>query len=139
MEWSGYKVHVTETCDEDAAHLITHVKTCPAMQQDMTSTAEIHERLAAKDLLPAEHFVDSAYIDAGTAGGSQRDHGVSLEGPVRGMANQYARAKGYEQRHFTIDWENERVTCPQGKGVGELARWARRERCCPHPGHIQPH
>ncbi len=32
MEWSGYKVHVTETCDEDAAHLVTHVKACPAME-----------------------------------------------------------------------------------------------------------
>jgi transposase len=31
MEWSGYKVHVTETCDDDAARLVTHVKTCPAM------------------------------------------------------------------------------------------------------------
>jgi transposase len=62
IEWSGYKVHVTETCDDDAAHVITHVKTCPAMQQDMTSTAEIHARLAAKELLPAEHFVDSAYV-----------------------------------------------------------------------------
>ncbi len=60
MEWSGYKVHVTEACDEDAAHLVTHVKACPAMEQDMTSTAEIHERLAAKGLLPAEHFVASA-------------------------------------------------------------------------------
>ncbi len=115
MEWSGYKVHVTETCDEDAAHLVTHVKTCPAMQQDMTSTADIHDRLAAKDLLPAEHFVDSAYVDAGLLVESQRDHGVSLEGPVRGVANQYARAKGYEQRHFAIDWERERVTCLQGK------------------------
>jgi transposase len=37
--------------------------------------------------------VDSAYIDAGLLVESQRDHGVSLEGPVRGMANQYARAK----------------------------------------------
>ncbi len=34
----------------------------------MTSTAEIHERLAAKGLLPAEHFVDSAYVDAGLLG-----------------------------------------------------------------------
>ncbi len=115
MEWSGYKVHVTETCDEDAAHLITHVKTCPAMQPDMTGTAEIHDRLAAKNLLPAEHFVDSAYVDAGLLVESLRDHGVSLEGPIRGVANQYARAKGYEQRHFAIDWEHERVTCPQGK------------------------
>jgi transposase len=115
MEWSGYKVHVTETCDDDAAHLVTHVKTCPAMQQDMTSTAEIHDCLAAKDLLPAEHFVDSAYVDAGLLVESQRDHGVSLEGPVRGVANQYARAKGYEQHHFAIDWEREQATCPRGK------------------------
>ncbi len=36
--WVGYKVHVTEVCDEDAAHLITHVKTCLSMQPDMTNT-----------------------------------------------------------------------------------------------------
>jgi len=115
MEWSGYKVHVTETCDEDAAHLITHVKACPAMEQDMTSTAEIHECLAAKGLLPAEHFVDSAYVDAGLLVSSQRDHGVSLEGPVRGVANQFARGQGFGQRDFAIDWEHEQVTCPRGK------------------------
>jgi transposase len=115
FEWTGYKVHVTEVCEADAAHLITHVETCPAMQPDMASTAGIHERLAAKGLLPSEHFVDSAYVDAGLLVGSQRDHGVSLEGPVRGMAIHHARAEGYEQRHFTIDWQHERVICPQGK------------------------
>jgi transposase len=116
IEWSGYKVHVTEACDADAAHLITHVKTCPAMQPDMASTAEIHERLAAKGLPPSEHFVDSAYVDAGLLVSSRRAHGISLEGPVRGASSWQARAgHGYEQRHFTIDWERERVTCPQGK------------------------
>jgi transposase len=116
LEWSGYKVHVTETCDADAVHLVTHVRTCPAMQPDMTSTAEIHERLAAKGLLPSEHFVDSAYIDAALLVGSRRDHGISLEGPVRSVANQHTRAgQGFEQRDFTIDWERERVSCPQGK------------------------
>jgi len=115
MEWSGYKVHLTETCDEDAVHLVTHVMTCPAMQQDMTSTAAIHGCLAAKDLLPAEHFVDSAYVDAALLVGSQRDHGISLEGPVRGVANQYARGPGFEQRNFAIDWDRERVKCPRGK------------------------
>ena len=84
LEWSGYKVHVTETCDADVVHVVTHVRTCPAMQPDMTSTAEIHERLAAKGLLPSEHFVASAYIDAALLVGSRRDHGISLEGPVRG-------------------------------------------------------
>jgi transposase len=43
--WVGYKVHLTEVCDEGAAHLITHVETCLAMQPDMTNTAGIHERL----------------------------------------------------------------------------------------------
>lgn len=115
-EWSGYKVHVTETCDDDAAHLVTHVMTCPAMQPDMASTAEIHERLADKGLLPAAHFVDSAYVDAALLVGSRRDHGVSLEGPVRAMAKRRTEAEqAYEQRHFTIDWEHEEVTCPQGK------------------------
>jgi transposase len=116
MEWSGYKVHVTETCDEDAAHLVTHVMTGPAMQPDMTSTAAIHERLADKGLLPAEHFVDAGYVDAALLVGSRRDHGVSLEGPVRAMPRRQTEAEqAYEQRHFAIDWEHEQVTCPQGK------------------------
>src|SRR5215218_5192305 len=114
--WTGYKVHVTEACDDDAVHLITHVMSRPAMRPDMTSTAEIHERLAAKGLLPSEHFVDSAYVDAALLVGSRRDHGISLEGPVRGVANQHTRAgQGFEQRNFTIDWERERVSCPRGK------------------------
>jgi transposase len=116
MEWSGYKVHVTEVCDADAAHLITNVMTCPAMQPDMASTAAIHEQLAAKDLLPAEHFVDAGYVDAGLLVGSRRDHDVVLEGPVRAVAKRATQAgQAYEQGHFAIDWEGERVTCPQGK------------------------
>src|SRR3712207_2813449 len=89
---------------------------CPAMQPDRASTADIHKRLADKGLLPAEHFVDSAYVDAGLLVGSRRDYGGSLEGPVRGVSSQQARTgQGYDLPHFTIDWEGERVTCPQGK------------------------
>jgi transposase len=116
MEWSGYKVHVTETCDADAAHLVTHVMTCPAMQPDMASTAGIHKCLSDKGLLPAEHFVDAGYVDAALLVDSQRDHGVSLEGPVRAVAKRQNEAEqAYEQRHFAIDWERQQVTCPQGK------------------------
>jgi transposase len=56
----------------------------PAMRPDMASTAEIHECLAAKGLLPSEHFVDSGYVDAGLLAGSRRDHGLWLEGPRPG-------------------------------------------------------
>src|SRR3954467_10094696 len=96
--------------------LVTDGLTCPAMQPDMASTADIHRRLADKDLLPAEHFVDSAYADAPLLGGSRLDHDVSLEGAVRGVANRRTgAAQGFAQRDFTIDWERERVTCPRGK------------------------
>lgn len=116
MEWSGYKVHVTETCDDDGAHVITHVETGPAMQPDMTSTAAIHAALAAKGLLPAEHYVDSAYVDAALLVESAREYGVSLEGPVRGLSTWASRAgHGYDLPHFRIDWERRAVTCPQGK------------------------
>ena len=116
MEWSGYKVHVTETCDDDAAHLITHVETRPAMEPDISATDVIHNRLATKALAPAEHFVDSAYVDTQLLVGSRRDHAISLEGPVRPVSNWQARAgQGYDLPHFAIDWEREHVTCPQGK------------------------
>ena len=86
------------------------------MQPDMASTAEIHECLADKGLLPSEHFVDSGYVDAALLVGSLRDHGVSLEGPVRATAQRRTEAEqAYEQRHFVIDWEREQVTCPQGE------------------------
>jgi transposase len=127
LAWLGYKVHVTETCDDDAAHLIMHVATCPAMQPDMASTAAIHDDLARKGLLPAEHFVDSGYVDAGLLVSSQRDHAISLEGPVRGVSTWQGRAgQGYEQGDFAVDWENEQVTCPQGK-VSVIWRMARDE------------
>ncbi|WP_157991381.1 transposase [Caldimonas tepidiphila] len=47
---------------------------------------------------------------------SRRDHGVSLEGAVRGLSTWASRAgHGYDLPNFSIDWEREQVTCPQGK------------------------
>src|SRR3954466_6492755 len=53
------------------------------------------------------------YVDAGLLAGSRRDHGLSLAGPVLGVSSRVG--PGYELRHFTIDWDGERVTCPRGK------------------------
>lgn len=46
IAWIGYKVHLTETCDPDSVHLVTHVETTSAVVQDVTSTAKVHEALA---------------------------------------------------------------------------------------------
>ena len=55
-------------------------------------------------------------MDAGLLVSSQRDHGLSLEGPVRGVSSRQMRAgQGYSQPHFRIDWDRHQVTCPQGK------------------------
>lgn len=34
FEWMGYKVHLSECCDDDLPHLITQVETVPAIEQD---------------------------------------------------------------------------------------------------------
>lgn len=36
MHWTGFMVHLSETCEDDSAHLITHVH---------TTAADVHEAL----------------------------------------------------------------------------------------------
>lgn len=62
--WVEFKVHLTETCEKDSPHLITHVETTTAPISDDARTACIHERLKQKDLLPEQHIVDTGYVDA---------------------------------------------------------------------------
>src|SRR5215510_4736869 len=58
MAWIGYKVPVTETCDDDTPHVITHVETTPATTPDDQMLDTIHAALAEQALLPREHLVD---------------------------------------------------------------------------------
>jgi len=114
--WTGYKVHVSETCEPDQVHLITHVETTWAVAADVDQTAPIHTALAAKGLLPGDHLVDAGYLDAELLVGSQFEHGVRLVGPVRPDVSWQAQAnQGFDISHFAIDWEAQRVTCPEGK------------------------
>ena len=115
-EWTGYKVHVTETCDKEKPHLITHVATTPATLPDNQMTGAIHSALEKKALLPQEHFLDSGYLDADHLVTSQKEHAVELVGPVLGDTSWQARAQeGFDVSCFAMDWEGQKVTCPQGK------------------------
>lgn len=51
-EWRGYKVHLTETCDADQPHLITHVETTAATGQDGDVVVPILRRWPAKLSFP---------------------------------------------------------------------------------------
>src|SRR4030042_6883568 len=81
--WVGYKVHITETCDENLPRIITHVETTLATTADGQMTTPIHEALKTKELLPADHIVDTAYLDAKLLVTSQQTYGVNLVGPTR--------------------------------------------------------
>ena len=61
--WTGYKVHVTETCDT-VLHVVTNVETTPATKPDIGATRLVHKALEGKGLLPDQHLVDSGYVDA---------------------------------------------------------------------------
>jgi transposase len=113
--WTGYKVHLTETCEIDAPHLITHVETTAATIQDGTALPTIQQGLREKVLQPAEHFVDGAYQSAELLLDSRKE-GTELVGPMRPDNSWQAQDEtAYDVTHFTIDWEEAAVTCPQGK------------------------
>jgi transposase len=46
--WTGYKVHFSETCDEQSPRLVTNVQTTRATEQDVSATADIHRSLWKK-------------------------------------------------------------------------------------------
>jgi transposase len=63
LGWVGYKVHLTENCDEGFPHLITDVHTTAATATDVKQLSAIQQRLAASGvLLPAEQLADSSYV-----------------------------------------------------------------------------
>jgi transposase len=123
-QWTGYMVHVSETCEPTAPHLLTHVHTTTAAVHEARCTAPIQQALSEKDLLPSEHLVDAAYIDAELLVRSQTDYDITLRGPARPNPNWQATMEGaYTVADFAVDWERQQVHCPQGKAA---ASWAER-------------
>jgi transposase len=115
-QWTGYMVHVSETCEPTAPHLLTHVHTTTAAVYEAQCTTPIHQALSAKDLAPREHFVDGAYISADELVASQEEHGITLRGPTRPIQGWQAHTDGaYDLSQFTVDWEQRQARCPQGK------------------------
>ena len=93
VDWNGYKIHLTETCDPpdptpsrrgpnrrhttrpagtpagrdtggERPNMIAGVATTDATVPDAAMTEQIHATLARRELLPAEHYLDSGYPSA---------------------------------------------------------------------------
>lgn len=115
-EWTGYKVHLTETCEPDSPNLITNVQTTPAPVSDFDLLPVIHTQLAARGLLPDEHIVDSGYMTSDHVVTSQKEHGVDLVGPIASDTSWQGKSQtGFDAATFSINWEARTATCPQGR------------------------
>ena len=115
--WTGYKVHLTETCSENLPHVITHVETTPATSQDQQVVTSIHQSKAREKSLTKATFSRSRiYFRSRLFTGSKKDYQIDLFGPVAISHGWQARAgMGFDLSHFQIDWKKRKVLCPQGK------------------------
>jgi transposase len=143
--WLGYKLHITETCDDpppctcrpDPAaqqpaaggrdhdkgcaqlvfpNLITHVATTDATVTDNQMTGVIHDDLAEKNLAPGRHYLDSGYLSAALVVSALTTWGIALIGPLLADTSAQARAgNGYARADFAVDYDTRTITCPQGR------------------------
>jgi transposase len=125
--WAGYKVHVSETCDNVAdpdaetadttqpPNLITNVVTTHAAVADIAMTMPIHGMLADRDLLPAEHLMDAGYPSTAHLIDCRDEYRVRLVAPMRTDSSHHARTNSpYARSAFTIDFAQQKATCPHG-------------------------
>jgi DDE family transposase len=103
-------------CDDDLPQRVTQVETVPAIEQDHHALVPIQADVAAKGLLPEQQLVDAGYISAKRILHSRENHGIDLMGPVHVDPSWQARTSGaLDVEQFHIDWQQCRVTCPQGQ------------------------
>jgi transposase len=122
-EWTGYKMHVAESCEpEEAVHLITHVQTVEATKQDVEETEHLIDALEKKGLSPEQILVDSGYL-SGEILVRQQERGKELVGPVL-LGTSWQKKTGYGLDAFHLDWNAQKAHCPQGQ---TSTRWK--------PGH----
>jgi transposase len=112
----GYKLHSTETCEDDLPHLITHVETMSGPTADGTAMPKIHAALQQRGALPGTPIVDAGFLDAARLVESQDFDGVDLLGPTRQDYHWQTReGAGFDAQHFQIDGDQQHATCPAGK------------------------
>ena len=118
--WTGYKVHISETCHEPdagghrpAPNPVNNPPPPPSPGTKRERKKKVPSTLAARGLLPGEHAADSGYA-SGALLLAARARGITLLTPLPPDGSWQARSGGYTTAMFTIDWDTQQVTCPQG-------------------------
>jgi hypothetical protein len=103
---------VTETANPGEVNFLTDVETADANDGDSEAIDGIHDRLAERDLSPAQHYIDQGYVSgANLAHSAQR--GVDLRGRV--ASDTSTKPQGFKQADFDVDFDRQVVTCPNGQ------------------------
>ncbi len=114
-EWTGYKVHLTETCTDGQPRLITQVETTTSSIHDVKMTEKIQNDLIARKLKPEMQIVDQGYVESELLLRSQK-RGIDLIGPVASGKSWQSKTEGaFDHTQFEVDWEKEQAKCPAGK------------------------
>ncbi|MEV6995750.1 transposase [Streptomyces sp. NPDC093228] len=113
--WSGYRGHVTESCDEERTELVVHVATTHSTVQDVEMAPIIHDDLAKRELPPGEHVVDSGYVTPAHIERAARAHGITpLGAVVRDNSRRAKDSSGIAESAFPADWDRQQATYPHG-------------------------
>lgn len=113
--WLGYKSHFTETCDENAPRILTHVQSVAATEHDSQACPRIQAALAAKGLAPQEHYLDMGYNSLANLLAS-RAADIAIFSPMRILSQWQSRqVDGLGLETFFIDWAAQKVQCPNAK------------------------
>jgi hypothetical protein len=100
------------------------VYTTDATVPDNCAPVPIHRDLAARDVAPGRHSLDSGYPSVPNVLAARREHGITMVTPLLGdSCRQTKTANGYSRDDFTIDFDACTATCPQGH---KSATWNQR-------------
>ncbi|MFI2206658.1 hypothetical protein ACH47Z_39190 [Streptomyces sp. NPDC020192] len=67
-------------------------------------------------MLPAEHLVDGGYTSLVHLERAEREHQVTVSGPLPGNpTRQHRRNEGFDRDDFHIGFDRRQVTCPRGQ------------------------
>lgn len=115
-KWVGYKVHLSESCDENGPRFLTHAMTTQAGFHDQNCAPLIHEALAQKKLLPDKHLTDTGYINAEALLTGQEKYQVKLIGAAKANSSWQTKKEGaFSTNAFKLDWDEQKAYCPGGK------------------------
>ncbi len=119
--WHGDKVHITETAEPvtpEAPNFIVDVTTSNAASADVEALPAIRASLLARDLAPAEQFVDRGYV-SGKELHDSRAAGIELVGPPL----EDTSPAEFKLADFQIDRDARQASCPAGH---RAVKWSAR-------------